>query len=37
MNRSEHLEWAKGRALELLDAGDIGGAWASFASDMGFN
>lgn len=34
MNREEHLDWAKRRALEYCDAGDIPGALASFLSDM---
>lgn len=33
--REDHLNWCKSRALEILDSGDIPGAWASFASDMG--
>ena len=33
--RSEHLQWCKDRALEILDeSGDVGQAYASFASDM---
>tara|TARA_R110000744_G_scaffold338330_1_gene443527 strand:- start:51 stop:272 length:222 start_codon:yes stop_codon:yes gene_type:complete len=35
MTRSEHLQWAKDRAKELLNAGDIAGGMASFTSDMG--
>lgn len=34
MTRAEHLEWAKNRALELIENGDIAGAYASFTSDM---
>lgn len=34
MTRSEHLEWAKKRALEYVDDGDIPQAWASMLSDM---
>lgn len=34
MTRSEHLQWAKDRAKEYIDAGDTANAWASFASDM---
>ncbi len=35
MNRKEHLQWCKDRALEILDrTGDIGEAFASFGSDM---
>lgn len=35
MNRQDHLQWAKDRALEILEKGDITGAWTSFVSDMG--
>ena len=34
MTRAEHLSWAKQRALEILNAGDITGAFASLASDL---
>lgn len=35
MNRKEHLQWCKDRALEILDrTGDVGEAFASFGSDM---
>lgn len=34
-NRAEHLAWAKQRALEYLDAGDLGNAIASMVSDLG--
>lgn len=34
MNRSQHLQWCKDRAYEIIGQGDIPGAWASFASDM---
>lgn len=34
MNRTEHLEWCKKRAIEYVDSGDIGQAYASFMSDM---
>jgi hypothetical protein len=34
MNRQQHLEWCKTRALEYLDSGDITGAYSSFLSDM---
>ena len=34
MNKSEHLQWAKNRAIEILDSGDIPGAYASMASDL---
>lgn len=32
--RQEHLQWCKQRALELCDAGDLQGAYASMASDL---
>jgi len=35
MDRAEHLQWAKGRALGLLDSGDISGAVTSMLSDLG--
>lgn len=35
VSRSDHLEWCKKRALECLDQGDIQGAFASMASDLG--
>lgn len=34
MNRQEHLEWAKQRAIEYIDRDDIPGSYASFVSDM---
>lgn len=34
ISRSAHLEWCKKRAFEYCDRGDIGQAFASFASDM---
>lgn len=34
MNRSEHLKWCKDRAIQLLNEGDIIGAYTSFLSDM---
>jgi hypothetical protein len=34
MPRDEHLEWAKKRALEYLDAGEIANAFTSMLSDM---
>lgn len=34
MTREEHLEWAKERAREYLDKGELGNAWASFISDV---
>jgi hypothetical protein len=33
--REEHLQWCKDRALEYVDSGDVSGAYASFACDMG--
>lgn len=35
MTREEHLERCKQRALEYVDADDLGQAWASMASDLG--
>lgn len=35
MTRAEHMEWSKSRAKEILDSGDIHGAYASMVSDMG--
>lgn len=32
--RAEHLQWCKDRAIEILDTGDVGQSFASFASDM---
>jgi hypothetical protein len=34
MTRKEHIDWAKERALEYADSGDLQGAFASFQSDM---
>lgn len=34
MTRSEHLQWAKDRALQYLDAGDLNDAFTSMASDL---
>lgn len=34
MTRDEHLQWAKSRALDYLDAGDINGALTSMFSDL---
>ena len=35
MERAEHLQWCKDRAIEILDTdGDIAQAYASFGSDM---
>jgi hypothetical protein len=35
MNRSEHVEWAKKRAIEYVDQGDLTSAIASMTSDLG--
>ena len=35
MTRAEHLRWAKDRALEYVEAGDLDQAFASLASDLG--
>ena len=35
MNRQEHLEWCKERALQYVDAGDVSQAYTSMASDLG--
>lgn len=35
MTRNEHMEWCKKRAMEYVDAGDLQGAYASMASDLG--
>lgn len=32
--RSEHMAWCKQRALEILDDGDISGAYQSMVSDL---
>jgi RNA polymerase-interacting CarD/CdnL/TRCF family regulator len=34
VNRAEHLAWAKQRALEYVDDGDLQSAYASLASDL---
>ncbi len=34
MTREEHLQWCKDRALEYVDMGDLGQAFASMASDL---
>jgi hypothetical protein len=34
MNRAEHLAWAKERALEYADKGDMPNALASLTSDL---
>ncbi len=35
MNRQEHLEWCKKRALEYVDEGDLTQGYTSMASDLG--
>ena len=35
MNRQEHMDWCKERALEYVDKGDVQNAWASMVSDIG--
>ena len=35
MNREQHLNWCKQRALEYVDSGDLAQAWTSMASDLG--
>ena len=35
MNRSEHLNWCKQRALEYVQSGDFSQAVASMLSDLG--
>jgi hypothetical protein len=34
MTRAEHLQWAKDRALQYADQGDLSGAMASITSDL---
>lgn len=34
MNRQEHLQWSKDRAIQILNEGDYVGAYSSFLSDM---
>ncbi len=34
MNRQEHLEWCKKRALKYVDMGDVSQAFASMLSDL---
>ncbi len=34
MDRTEHLQWCKDRALEYITMGDTSQAFASFCSDM---
>lgn len=33
-SRAEHLQWAKDRALEYVDRGQLMGAFSSFAADI---
>ncbi len=35
MTREEHLQWAKDRALEYADKGDVANAIGSLRSDLG--
>jgi len=35
MNRQEHLQWSKDRAMQYVNSGDLKNAFASFMSDMG--
>jgi hypothetical protein len=35
MTRAEHLQWAKDRALEYADQGDVASAIGSLRSDLG--
>ena len=34
MTRAEHVQWAKDRALEYLQRGDVTNAFTSFTSDL---
>lgn len=34
MNRAEHMQWAKDRAMEYVDRRDLQGALASMTSDL---
>ncbi len=34
MNRHEHVEWCKDRALEYVERNDLTNAFASIASDL---
>ncbi len=34
MNRQEHLEWCKKRALEYVNKGDLSQGYASMVSDL---
>lgn len=33
--RQEHMDWCKKRAIEYVESGDLQGAFASMASDLG--
>ena len=35
MNRKEHLQWCKDRAMEYVDKDDVANAFISMASDLG--
>lgn len=35
MTRAEHVAWAKERALEYVEAGQLTDAWTSLVSDLG--
>ena len=35
MNREEHLQWCKNRALQYVDQNDTTNAFSSFQSDIG--
>ena len=35
MNRAEHIQWAKKRALQYVEHGQISEAYTSFVSDLG--
>ncbi len=35
MNRQQHLDWAKQRALEYVDGNDLTAAFSSMVSDLG--
>lgn len=34
MNAAQHFDWARGRALEYVEAGNAGDAMASLVSDL---
>jgi hypothetical protein len=34
MDRAEHLQWCKDRAIEILDTGDVNQAFTSMCSDV---